>query len=119
MFDNRIDPISYEDEVRNSHHFISDIHWSKLTGALQALLFTIACLLVLHVVQYSYQFYAYVTDPHQKLTLVEQNLPNYFDSLQRQHIEDFIEDYNHLREIGAKTLFSASQIELLQENLER
>lgn len=119
MFDNKIDPIAYEDEVRPSHHFISDIQWSKLTGALQALVITIACLLVLHVIQYSYQFYTYVMDPHQKLTLVEQNLPNYFDSLQRQHIEDFIEDYNDLKAIGAKTLFSASQIELLQENLER
>lgn len=119
MFDNKIDPIAYEDEVRLSHHFISDIQWSKLTTAQQALLITIAGLLVLHMVQYSHYFYMYVADPHQKLTLVEQNLPNYFDSLQRQHIEDFIEDYNDFRGIGAKTLFSASQIEILQENLEK
>lgn len=69
---------------------------------------TIFALVILHVVQYSHMLYLYMSDPHQKLTLVEQNLPNYFDSLQRQHIEDFIEDYNHFRSIGAKTLFSAS-----------
>lgn len=83
MFDNRIDPISYEDEVRLSHHFLAEIQWSKLNEAQRALLMTINFLVLFHVVQYSYQFFLYMTDPHQKLTLVEQNLPNYFSTLQK------------------------------------
>ena len=108
MFDNKIDPIEYEDEARLSHHFVSDIQWSKLTDAQKALLITIALLLVFHSIQYTHQLYKMVNEPHKKLTLVEQNLPNYFQSLQKQHIMDFIEDYDDFRSIGARTLFSSS-----------
>ena len=108
MFDNKIDPIEYDDEARLSHHMVSEIQWSKLTFAQKSLAVTIGFLIIFNSVQYTYQVYRLMNDPYQKLYLVEQNLPNYFNSLQKQQIIDFIEDYNDFRTIGAKTLFSSA-----------
>lgn len=83
MFDNKIDPIEYDDEPRLSHHFISEIQWSKLSLAQQFLVITILVMIVFHTLQYTFEFYLMLNNPNQKLTLVEQNLPNYFKSLQK------------------------------------
>lgn len=81
MFANKVDPIWYEDEVRLSHHFVANIEWRKLPEAHKALVYTILILIAIHGLYFVLQFYNYFYDPHQKLTLVEQNLPNYFRTL--------------------------------------
>lgn len=55
-------------------------------------------------------------EEHERIELVEQKLPNFFDSLQEPDIKEYLEDYEDFREYG-HVQFDEKQISQLEIEL--
>lgn len=62
MFENRIDPIQVDNEVRRSHHTLLEIQWEKLGVAELCLLLTIGTLLALRIFTFLKHVYEEFTE---------------------------------------------------------
>ena len=51
MFDNRIDSVYEDSQLRKSHHNIGEIQWSELNTAQKCLLSTICFLIAYHLIR--------------------------------------------------------------------
>lgn len=93
MFENEIDKIQVENEVRLSHHNISDLSWEELNAAQRWLLLTIFLMFSFHVGRYMKGFLHHISHNcgHHHFEF-DHSLPNFFDSLKKYDVEDFLDD---------------------------
>lgn len=125
MFDNKIDHLSTQDEVRLSHHFIRSLKWSKLTEAQQALFVCAALLILYELLKLAHGRCHHICEKkgakhsHGAVKLPRADLPNFFDSIRKEDIDEFLEDYEHCREFGFSCFTTDSIQKLRQEQIEK
>lgn len=118
MFDNKIDELDTQNELRRSHHFLSAIRWSKLSDAQRVLFVAMAALALYHLATRLYEW-GKAKQKRCPIKLPRSDLPNFFDSLRKEDIEEFMEDYEHCREFGFETFAPESIQKLQQEKAEK
>lgn len=120
MFDNIITPINFEDEVRLSHHKFQSINWDSLSPAQSALGIAIIALFSFHIIRKLMDWWrARVEAQNKAIEISSTPLPNFFETIQEQDIEDYLDDYEHFTQFGFSFFNNKDKIKRLKFELEK